>query len=84
MSLRDVERAMIVFEYMFDMMAIFGPLMDEWAMKEKTEKIEESGCGMARISIYAFAWVCTRRVLQVFSLMEQSFSLTGIIGVQTT
>ena len=31
MSLRDVERAMIVFEYLYKMMDVFGPLMDEWA-----------------------------------------------------
>ena len=31
MSLRDVERAMIVFEYLYKMMKVFGPLMDEWA-----------------------------------------------------
>ena len=31
MSLRDVERAMIVFEFMYDMMGEFGPRMDEWA-----------------------------------------------------
>ena len=30
-SLRDVERAMIVFEYLYDMMDTFGPLMDRWA-----------------------------------------------------
>ena len=34
MSLRDVERAMIVFEYMYKMMEVFGPLMDRWAEKE--------------------------------------------------
>ncbi len=30
-SLRDVERTMIVFEYLYDMMNVFGPLMDEYA-----------------------------------------------------
>ena len=30
-SLRDVERTMIVFEYFYHMMDIFGPRMDEWA-----------------------------------------------------
>ena len=30
-SLRDVERAMIVFEYLFSMMDIFGPHMDDYA-----------------------------------------------------
>jgi hypothetical protein len=38
-SLRDVERTMIVLEYMYNMMNIFGPLMDE---KVKAEKMEES------------------------------------------
>lgn len=33
-SLRDVERAMIVFEYMYRMMGVFGPLMDEYARGE--------------------------------------------------
>ena len=30
-SLRDVERAMIVFEYMYRMMDRLGPLIDKWA-----------------------------------------------------
>lgn len=30
-SLRDVKRAMIVFEYIYDKMDILGPLMTEWA-----------------------------------------------------
>ena len=34
MSLRDVERAMIVFEFMFDMMPEFGARMDQWATGE--------------------------------------------------
>ena len=35
-SLRDVERAMIVFEYMYSMMVgVFGRLMDKWAKGEK-------------------------------------------------
>ena len=34
MSLRDVDRAMIVFKYMYDMMKVFGPPMDSWARKE--------------------------------------------------
>ena len=33
-SLRDVERAMIVFEYLYGMMDELGPRMDEYAMKE--------------------------------------------------
>ncbi len=33
-SLRDVERAMIVFEYLYGMMNILSPLMDEWANGE--------------------------------------------------
>lgn len=36
-SLRDVERAMIVFEYMYDMMKVFGPPMTELAKKEGHE-----------------------------------------------
>ena len=37
MSLRDVERAMIVFEYFYDKMNIFGPKMDEMAAKINPE-----------------------------------------------
>ena len=48
MSLRDVERAMIVFEYMYKMMDVFGPLMDEWAAKEQTERKENSGTAKVR------------------------------------
>jgi hypothetical protein len=33
-SLRDVQRAMIVFEYMYDMMEVFGPRMDEYAERQ--------------------------------------------------
>ena len=36
MSLRDVERAMIVFKYMYGMMDVFGPFMDKLAQKELT------------------------------------------------
>ena len=35
MSLRDVERAMIVFEFMYDMMGEFGHRMDPWARGEQ-------------------------------------------------
>ena len=35
MSLRDVKRAMIVFEYMYKMMDILGPLMNEKAHEQK-------------------------------------------------
>ena len=34
MSLRDVERAMIVFEYLHQMMPVFQPLMDKYAVGE--------------------------------------------------
>ena len=37
MSLRDVERAMIVFEYFFDKMDIFGPKMNEMAARINLE-----------------------------------------------
>ena len=37
-SLRDVERAMIVFEYMYEMVQkLFGKLMDEWGRGERTD-----------------------------------------------
>ena len=35
MSLRDVERCMIVFEYFFERKDLFGPRMDEKATAEK-------------------------------------------------
>ena len=34
-SLRDVERAMIVFEYFISKMNIFGPPMNEWACRKQ-------------------------------------------------
>ena len=34
MSLRDVERAMIVFEYFYSKMEVFGPKMDKIALKD--------------------------------------------------
>ena len=37
-SLRDVERAMIVFKYFYEKMALFGPLMDEKEEQEKTQQ----------------------------------------------
>lgn len=33
-SLRDVKRAMIVFEYMYKIMDIFGPLMNQKALDQ--------------------------------------------------
>lgn len=36
MSLRDVERTMIVFKYMYGMMKVFGSLINNWAKKELT------------------------------------------------
>ncbi len=33
-SLRDVARTMIVFEYLYGMMDVFGPLMDKYANGE--------------------------------------------------
>ena len=50
MSLRDVERAMIVFEYMYKMMDVFGPLMDKWAAKEQARSEENSGTAKVRHS----------------------------------
>ena len=37
-SLRDVERAMIVFEYFYEKMALFAPLMNERAIKDYNEQ----------------------------------------------
>ena len=41
MSLRDVERAMIVFKYFFDKMNIFAPLIDQKQQQEEKEKHHE-------------------------------------------
>ena len=38
MSLRDVERAMVVFEYFFNKMDIFGPKMDVMAARIDQER----------------------------------------------
>lgn len=38
MSLRDVERAMIVFEYFYDKRNIFGPLVTDWVRKNCKEE----------------------------------------------
>ena len=38
MSLRDVERAMIVFKYFYEKMGTFGPLID----KKQQEDVEDS------------------------------------------
>lgn len=40
-SLRDVERAMIVFEYMYSMMDVLGPLVNDWAEKELSRSDQE-------------------------------------------
>ena len=37
MSLRDVERAMIVFEYFYEKMSLFAPLMNERARRDYDE-----------------------------------------------
>ena len=42
MSLRDVERAMIVFKYFYEKMDIFAPLINQKQQKEEEEKEEES------------------------------------------
>ncbi len=39
-SLRDVERAMIVFEYMLQMMDVFRPHMDQYAQNESRTREE--------------------------------------------
>ena len=41
MSLRDVERAMIVFEYFYDKMDVFGPRMDAMAGRDMEMEDEE-------------------------------------------
>ena len=61
MSLRDVERAMIVFEYFFDKMEIFGPRMNEMAAK-KMEDMEE-----VRLS------VCRQSTCKLVSVMPTPF-----------
>ena len=38
MSLRDVERAMIVFKYFYEKMDIFAPLIEEKQQKEEEEE----------------------------------------------
>ena len=40
-SLRDVERAMIVFEYLYGMMDILSPRMDMWANEYVDNKDED-------------------------------------------
>ena len=40
-SLRDVERAMIVFEYLHGMMGILSPLMDQWALRQVKNEDED-------------------------------------------
>ena len=46
MSLRDVERAMMVFEYMYSMMNVFGPLTDKWAEKEIADMKKQNGANI--------------------------------------
>ena len=38
MSLRDVERAMIVFKYFYEKMDIFAPLIDQKQQEEEEEE----------------------------------------------
>jgi len=40
-SLRDVERAMIVFEYFHNKMDVFGPRMDKKATRDVKLKVED-------------------------------------------
>lgn len=51
MSLRDVERAMIVFEYLYQMMGVFGPLMDEWA-RGRQRHIENEDDNLVTLSLF--------------------------------
>ena len=53
MSLRDVERAMIVFEYFYDKMGVFGKEMNDVAAKDDPE-LEEvcfSLCLLVYVSV---------------------------------
>ena len=61
MSLRDVERAMIVFEYFYEKMDIFAPLMDQKQREEEEEEEEEDSYdeeiedeGMVKIQFQLF------------------------------
>ena len=40
-SLRDVERAMIVFKYFYNKMALFGPLMDKQEEQNVQHEVHE-------------------------------------------
>ena len=42
MSLRDVERAMIVFKYFYEKMDIFAPLIERKQREEEEEEEEDS------------------------------------------
>ena len=41
MSLRDVERAMIVFKYFYEKMDIFAPLIEEKQREEEEDSYDE-------------------------------------------
>ena len=51
-SLRDVDRAMIVFKYFYDKMNLFGPLMEKWANDHKDENKEIKILSQVRLLFY--------------------------------
>ena len=52
MSLRDVERAMIVFEYFYDKMEVFGPEMDVMAARDLEMEDEEDVSLFISVSLF--------------------------------
>ncbi len=72
-SLRDVERAMIVFEYLYGMIDILSPLMDEWANGEHRH-VDNEDEDMVRKSLHEEATIIsTSRYSKTSNLREEAF-----------
>ena len=70
MSLRDVERAMIILEYFYEKMHLFAPLMNQKAQAEM-EEFTVRKCSTLYIAMHAYCcnFACVCLILSVTILV---------------
>ena len=66
MSLRDVERAMIVFEFFVEHMGLFTPLIDEKAKEEQVYITNDN-----KYTIICFVYIFFREMMLLYQLISQ-------------
>ena len=86
MSLRDVERTMVVFKYFYEMMDVFAPLIDQKQQEEMEDRYDEASKDegivkpLASLSNCLIMFIC----LPYISMPEQALDSLGSVLEDTS